>query len=74
MAALKDLLYKVSLMSTSGDMDRKVSHVTFDSRDVTEGSLFIAISTQVAQVSLHVPVLLIIHQYINIHPPPYWAA
>jgi len=48
MAQLRDLLYKVSLLSTSGDMGVEVNHLTFDSRDVQGGSLFIAVrGTQV---------------------------
>lgn len=39
---LKDLLYKVSLISTSGDMNRTISGICFDSREVKEGSLFVA--------------------------------
>ncbi|ELR71860.1 UDP-N-acetylmuramoylalanyl-D-glutamate--2,6-diaminopimelate ligase [Fulvivirga imtechensis AK7] len=48
MAILKDILYKVSLVSTSGDMGRVVDHIAFDSRKVKEGTLFIAVKgTQV---------------------------
>jgi UDP-N-acetylmuramoyl-L-alanyl-D-glutamate--2,6-diaminopimelate ligase len=48
MAALKDILYKVSLVSVSGDMNLEVSHICLDSRQVREGSLFIAVAgTQV---------------------------
>lgn len=48
MAALKDVLYKVSLVSVSGDMNKEVTHICFDSRLVKPGSLFIAVSgTQV---------------------------
>lgn len=48
MKALKDILYKVSLVSTHGSMDASVGHITFDSRTVTKGSTFVAISgTQV---------------------------
>jgi UDP-N-acetylmuramoyl-L-alanyl-D-glutamate--2,6-diaminopimelate ligase len=43
MAQLRDLLYKVSLLSTSGDMGVEVEHVTFDSREVRKGSLFVAV-------------------------------
>ena len=43
MAVLKDILYKVSLTSTSGNMEVEVEHIAFDSRKVQEGSLFIAI-------------------------------
>lgn len=43
MAILKDILYKVSLISTSGDMSREIDHIAFDSRKVKEGTLFIAV-------------------------------
>ena len=43
MAVLKDILYKTSLVSTSGSMDREISHIAFDSRKVTKGTLFIAV-------------------------------
>lgn len=48
MAELKDILYKVSLVSASGDMTRQISQVSFDSREVKSGSLFVAVKgTQV---------------------------
>lgn len=48
MATLRDILYKVSLVSASGDMEREVSAITFDSREVEKGSLFVAVKgTQV---------------------------
>ncbi|MCE2776999.1 MAG: UDP-N-acetylmuramoyl-L-alanyl-D-glutamate--2,6-diaminopimelate ligase [Algoriphagus sp.] len=48
MNVLKDILYKVSLTSTYGDMERKVSDVVFDSRKVVENSAFVAVKgTQV---------------------------
>ncbi len=48
MKVLKDILYKVSLTSTIGDMDRQVSSIVFDSRKVVERSAFVAIAgTQV---------------------------
>ncbi|MFW5762378.1 MAG: UDP-N-acetylmuramoyl-L-alanyl-D-glutamate--2,6-diaminopimelate ligase [Cyclobacteriaceae bacterium] len=43
MALLKDILYKVKLLSTSGDMSRKVENITFDSRQVKPDWAFIAI-------------------------------
>ena len=43
MAVLKDILYKVSLTSTSGNMETKVNHIAFDSRKVQKESLFIAV-------------------------------
>ncbi len=48
MNVLKDILYKVSLTSTYGDMERKVSDVVFDSRKVVENCAFVAVKgTQV---------------------------
>ncbi len=45
---LKDILYKVNLTSVSGDMNREITNVCFDSRQVVEGSLFVAVKgTQV---------------------------
>lgn len=48
MAVLKDILYKVSLTSSSGDMERDVGLVCFDSRKVEKGAVFVAMKgTQV---------------------------
>jgi UDP-N-acetylmuramoyl-L-alanyl-D-glutamate--2,6-diaminopimelate ligase len=48
MNVLKDILYKVSLTATNGDMERKVSDVVFDSRKVIQNAAFIAVKgTQV---------------------------
>lgn len=48
MKILKDILYKVPLVSTSGNMNTAIGHITFDSREVTSGDLFIAVrGTQV---------------------------
>ncbi|MFC4872741.1 UDP-N-acetylmuramoyl-L-alanyl-D-glutamate--2,6-diaminopimelate ligase [Negadavirga shengliensis] len=45
---LKDILYKVSLASTKGDMELGIDHLAFDSRKVKSGSVFIAMpGTQV---------------------------
>jgi UDP-N-acetylmuramoyl-L-alanyl-D-glutamate--2,6-diaminopimelate ligase len=43
MAELKDLLYKVHITSTSGDMNTEVRGICFDSRKVQPGFLFIAV-------------------------------
>jgi UDP-N-acetylmuramoyl-L-alanyl-D-glutamate--2,6-diaminopimelate ligase len=42
MALLKDILYKVTLRAVSGDTGIQISSLTFDSRTVKPGSLFIA--------------------------------
>lgn len=48
MAQLKDILYKVSLQSVSGNMETEVTQLAFDSRKVAEGTAFVAIKgTQV---------------------------
>ncbi|WP_200974360.1 UDP-N-acetylmuramoyl-L-alanyl-D-glutamate--2,6-diaminopimelate ligase [Echinicola sp. 20G] len=48
MKTLKDILYKVSLTSTTGDMEVEVKDIVFDSRKVGEGSVFVAVAgTQV---------------------------
>ena len=48
MNILKDILYKVSLTSTTGDMEVAVKDIVFDSRKVGKGSAFVAIKgTQV---------------------------
>jgi UDP-N-acetylmuramoyl-L-alanyl-D-glutamate--2,6-diaminopimelate ligase len=43
MAALRDILYKVNITSTSGNMDVEVKGIAFDSRKVKQGFLFVAI-------------------------------
>ncbi|HLT08928.1 MAG TPA: UDP-N-acetylmuramoyl-L-alanyl-D-glutamate--2,6-diaminopimelate ligase [Cyclobacteriaceae bacterium] len=43
MKALKDIIYKVSLLSTIGDMDSNVRDIAFDSRKVQKGTAFVAI-------------------------------
>ncbi|MBS1486975.1 MAG: UDP-N-acetylmuramoyl-L-alanyl-D-glutamate--2,6-diaminopimelate ligase [Bacteroidetes bacterium] len=43
MKALRDILYKVHITATSGNMDGEVSGVAFDSRKVKTGFLFVAI-------------------------------
>lgn len=48
MKELKDILYKVSLTSTIGNMEVEVSDVVFDSRKVKQGCVFVAVrGTQV---------------------------
>ena len=43
MPLLKDILYKVSLMATSGQMDVEVKNIQFDSRKIQPGDSFIAV-------------------------------
>ncbi|GAB3643003.1 UDP-N-acetylmuramoyl-L-alanyl-D-glutamate--2,6-diaminopimelate ligase [Spirosoma arcticum] len=40
---LKDLLYKIPLLATSGNMDTDVTNLTMDSRSAGPGSLFVAV-------------------------------
>ena len=48
MALLHDILYKVPLLATAGNMDREISAIVFDSRKVEPGCLFVAVrGTQV---------------------------
>lgn len=48
MKVLKDILYKVSLVSTTGDMEVQIQDIVFDSRKVKEDSVFVAVpGTQV---------------------------
>jgi len=42
-AELKDIVYKVSLTSSYGNMHVEVSNLCFDSRKVTPGTLFVAV-------------------------------
>jgi len=43
MKKLKDILYKVALVEVAGSTDVTISSVQFDSRKVTDGSLFVAV-------------------------------
>jgi UDP-N-acetylmuramoyl-L-alanyl-D-glutamate--2,6-diaminopimelate ligase len=43
MSLLKDILYKVSLVATAGDMKVDINKIEFDSRKVGPGDLFVAI-------------------------------
>lgn len=48
MKPIKDILYKVSLISTSGNMNLEVTGICFDSRKIKQGEVFVAIrGTQV---------------------------
>lgn len=43
MKKLKDLLYKISLLSTAGNMDVPIDGIAMDSRQAGPGSLFVAV-------------------------------
>jgi len=48
MPVLKDILYKISLQSVSGNMDTEIAMLAFDSRKVKAGCAFVAVNgTQV---------------------------
>ncbi|WP_375447271.1 UDP-N-acetylmuramoyl-L-alanyl-D-glutamate--2,6-diaminopimelate ligase [uncultured Fibrella sp.] len=52
---LSDLLYKVSLLATAGDMNAEVTHLTMDSRQVRSGSLFVAVRGTVSDGHTFIP-------------------
>ena len=60
MILLKEILYKVSLQATSGDMNIPVNKVAFDSRKVAPGDLFVAVKG--TQVDGHDYIETAIHQ------------
>lgn len=43
MSLLKDILYKVSLIATAGDMNLQIGGIHFDSRLIESGDLFVAV-------------------------------
>ena len=51
MPVLKEILYKVSLIQTSGNMDAAIASLVFDSRKVGQGDAFVA--TRGTQVDGH---------------------
>src|SRR3954470_14500056 len=55
MRELKDILYKVSLTSSYGDMSGEVKGICFDSRKVQAGFLFVAVKGTLSDG----------HQFIN---------
>ena len=55
MVVLKDILFGVSLQSLAGDRDRVVFGITFDSRNVQKGGVFVAIKGSLSDG----------HDYIN---------
>lgn len=55
MMALQDILYRVRLREVSGDTSLPIDHVTFDSREVEEGSLFVAIRGSQTDGHEHIP-------------------
>lgn len=48
MPILKDILYKVSISATSGDMNRQVIGITMDSRQVQKDYVFVAVKGTLA--------------------------
>lgn len=49
MKVLKDILYKVNLVSVSGTTDLEVHDIAFDSRQVSKGAVFIAVRGTVTE-------------------------
>lgn len=45
---LKDILNKVKILESHGDLDREVSEIVFDSRKVVENSLYVAVKGTVS--------------------------
>ena len=43
MTNLKDILYNAGIIKVHGDLDIDVSDIIFDSREVTMGSVFVAV-------------------------------
>lgn len=43
MKVLRDILYKVTLISVAGDTGKEISNICLDSRQVKQGSIFVAI-------------------------------
>jgi UDP-N-acetylmuramoyl-L-alanyl-D-glutamate--2,6-diaminopimelate ligase len=58
MHELKDILYKVSLRSFSGNMNVQVNDLQIDSRKVTNGSAFIAIKGVAADGHEYIPIAI----------------
>ncbi len=54
MKALRDILYKVKIIATSGDMNADVEGVAFDSRKVRQGFLFVAVKGRQADGHLFI--------------------
>ena len=54
MKALRDILYKVKIIATSGDMNVDVEGVAFDSRKVKKGFLFVAVKGRTADGHLFI--------------------
>ena len=52
---LSDLLYKVSLLATAGDMNADVTYLTMDSRQVRPGALFVAVRGTVSDGHSFIP-------------------
>ncbi len=51
---LKDLLYKIPLLATSGSMDTDITDLTMDSRTAGPGSLFVALRGTVTDGHAHI--------------------
>lgn len=55
MRQLKDILYKVSITATSGDMDVNIREISFDSRKIKKDHLYVAIKGNVVDGQKFIP-------------------
>ena len=55
---LRDLLQGLEVLEASADLDMNIENVTYDSRKVTPGSLFVAITGFVTDGNLYIPMAL----------------
>ena len=55
---LKDLLVGVSVLETSADLELHIEAVAYDSRKVTEGSMFVAITGFAADGNRFIPMAM----------------
>ena len=55
---LQELLYGIDVISTNVDMDLQITNVTYDSRRVTAGSLFVAVAGFVTDGNKYIPMAL----------------
>ena len=55
---LKELLNKIEVIRTNVDLDKDISAIAYDSRKVTEGSLFVAVAGFVTDGNKYIPMAL----------------
>ena len=65
MPELKDILYKVSLTSSYGNMNLEVKGICFDSRKVKAGFLFVAVKgTQSMDMNIYRKLLILVYELL----------